>query len=311
MAPADCGTADMDTRSMAVGGGDDDNDDEDSGVSPNRVISIPKIVTFLVVIHLYFFRPTRESPAGVGGGGGGTAVAANGGAGGPMISNARPGVTAWRGFVEADPAALSAAPPKFLPLMARLDEPGKPVADVPFFLHCPKAGGTTVIHLLIEAYHFPSPVHVGISADIDALVAKRKVASAVNLWQKALRGPESRRHQHHQQPIVTPLFFDAQRLLERKHRGRMFTVLRHPVDRMHSLFYYLRMNPPWEKHGRDRSDLKNMTFAGNWVVGRRGERGRSALRTYVTPTPSGTTPMTKLYTLETPEIIRVLKYQRW
>ena len=42
----------------------------------------------------------------------------------------------------------------------------------------------------------------------------------------------------------------------------MFTVLRHPVHRLHSLFFYLRMNRPWEKHGKARTDLKNMRFIG-------------------------------------------------
>lgn len=246
----------MDSRSTATAG--DDYDDGDSGVSPRRVISLPKVVTFLVVINLWFFRPTDDRRAGSAAAA--AAAAATGDAdGGAPIGNAWP---AWGRLVAADPAALSAAPPTLLPLMARLDDAALPAADVPFFLHCPKAGGTTVTHLLITVYHFGSPRKVGTSADIDELVAARGARGPWHPWRK---GDEGRARQH-QQPIITPLFFDAQRLLEPEHRGRMFTVLRHPVYRLHSLFHYLRMNPPWEKHGRDRSDLKNMTFAGRWAL---------------------------------------------
>uniref|UniRef100_A0A7S0C679 Sulfotransferase domain-containing protein n=1 Tax=Proboscia inermis TaxID=420281 RepID=A0A7S0C679_9STRA len=58
--------------------------------------------------------------------------------------------------------------------------------------------------------------------------------------------------------IVTPYIFDANPVFDAKHRGRLFTVFRHPVDRAVSLFQYLQI-ADWEPT-YDPS-LKDMTIA--------------------------------------------------
>lgn len=45
--------------------------------------------------------------------------------------------------------------------------------------------------------------------------------------------------------IITPLVYDMANIFDANHRGRMFTMMRHPIDRVVSMFYYLQV-ATWE-----------------------------------------------------------------
>jgi len=56
--------------------------------------------------------------------------------------------------------------------------------------------------------------------------------------------------------IATPLFKESAGLFNDEHKGRYFTILRHPVERVASLFYYLQKDSSQGSH----PDFKNMTL---------------------------------------------------
>lgn len=70
--------------------------------------------------------------------------------------------------------------------------------------------------------------------------------------------------------IFTPYVPEAAVLFDSNHRGRFFTILREPVDRMISLYYYKRL-ATWE-HNYDPA-IKDQTledfiqtYGENWMV---------------------------------------------
>jgi len=57
--------------------------------------------------------------------------------------------------------------------------------------------------------------------------------------------------------IVIQHLYEAEKLFDPNHRGRLFAVFRHPVDRAISMFYYLQY-AKWEKYYHP--ELSNMTL---------------------------------------------------
>ena len=70
--------------------------------------------------------------------------------------------------------------------------------------------------------------------------------------------------------IFTPYIQEAAMLFDENHRGRFFTVLREPVDRMVSLYYYRRMatwEPNYDEKIKDMPIEEFVTTSGeNWMV---------------------------------------------
>lgn len=64
--------------------------------------------------------------------------------------------------------------------------------------------------------------------------------------------------------MFSPFIFETAELFDSNHRGRLFTVLRHPVERVISLYYFLRL---YDAKVRDHSMEDFMRTSGNnWMV---------------------------------------------
>lgn len=145
--------------------------------------------------------------------------------------------------------------------------------DVPVFWHVSKSGGTTMVDIFSTCLKFVVASEVGVLEGHDkdeklAVVELNEGLRYVNVDTTTSDGirraatmglvPSGMAD-----VIVTPLFFEAvDRLFassaEKKHRGRAFTVLRHPVHRAASMFYYLQ-NATWEETYDP--TLRNLTVA--------------------------------------------------
>ena len=109
-------------------------------------------------------------------------------------------------------------------MLSREDKDSK---QVPFYWHIPKAGGTQMEKLLNLVYELPTSV-LGDETDFN-YVCKNELVSRNIL-----------------QVVRSPRLDLADCLFKRDVRARMFTVMRHPVDRLVSLFYYQKV-ASWER----------------------------------------------------------------
>lgn len=70
--------------------------------------------------------------------------------------------------------------------------------------------------------------------------------------------------------IATPRLYDATKIFDDHHQGRLFTVVRNPIDRVTSLYYFLRMPDQTAAYalGVDKMTLEEFagTFSENWMV---------------------------------------------
>lgn len=141
-----------------------------------------------------------------------------------------------------------------------IDDPMPVVAkeggDTPLYWHILKSGGTTVKDWYSECYHLVEACEIGAlegHGDEDSLeiVEVNEGQHHVNVDTTVLPGIE-RAAKLELIPsrladiVFTPLLHESLDLLfSSEHRGRMFAMVRHPVDRVVSLFYYLQ-NADWE-----------------------------------------------------------------
>jgi hypothetical protein len=101
-------------------------------------------------------------------------------------------------------------------------------ADVPFFFHEPKAAGTTIETILVVKNKWKT-LPAGDLEDLAYIERSQALQRKIIAYLK------------------TPLLYDACAMLGRsKLRARAFTILREPVGRIVSLFWYLKYST-WEK----------------------------------------------------------------
>jgi hypothetical protein len=148
--------------------------------------------------------------------------------------------------------------------------PSRSSTLTPIFWHVPKSGGTTMKQLgsclgLIVAHQWGREDLSNQTASLDILERQNPYfnASYVNIDATSVQGMQ-RAHQlgfAEKQPaeaIFTPSVREAaEYLLDDDHPGAVFTLLRHPVSRAISLYYYLQM-AHWEKNYDP--ELKNVTL---------------------------------------------------
>lgn len=131
-------------------------------------------------------------------------------------------------------------------------------ATTPLFFHVPKASGTTIKDLYSDCYHLVEANHIGAQlphSQNDTLgvfepwAGRRYVnvdmASRDDIARaKALRFAES-----HVADLVftSSAFHPSVDLFDPSHQAAVFTVLRHPVERAVSKFFYLQ-DAYWETH---------------------------------------------------------------
>lgn len=160
--------------------------------------------------------------------------------------------------------------------------------DLPVFWHVPKSGGSTVKSIL-NCYRLILASEAGITnghgeenklAVVHITVGLNKPEFQypfVNIDSTTKAGLQRAKtlglaHSGLAEAMVTPFLYDANMLFDEQHRGRMFSIFRHPVERQVSLFYYLQY-ADWEPTYN--SQLANMTiedyaqsslFKSNWLT---------------------------------------------
>lgn len=149
--------------------------------------------------------------------------------------------------------------------------------ETPVFWHISKSGGTTVIDIFSKCFGFVVSSEVGVTeghgggeklevvelngdlryVNVDTTTEHGiERAKALNLAQSQLADV-----------IVTPLFEKCSTLFDAENKGRMFTTIRHPIDRAVSMFYYLQ-KANWEPTFDPK--LETMTLV-EWVLSGKAE----------------------------------------
>mmetsp|Transcript_2948 Transcript_2948/g.3460 ORF Transcript_2948/g.3460 Transcript_2948/m.3460 type:complete len:604 (-) Transcript_2948:95-1906(-) len=134
--------------------------------------------------------------------------------------------------------------------------------DVPVFWHIPKAGGSTIKDIMGTCHRLCMAAESGIYENHDkdtdikivgiggGKIDGTDATPFVNVDSTTIEGLERAKSMglgssELADAIVTPYIFDANALFDETHKGRLFTVFRHPVDRAVSLFSYLQI-ADWE-----------------------------------------------------------------
>ena len=168
-----------------------------------------------------------------------------------------------RGRLTASQVPLVAHPPdvKLLSLLSNFADAWEPrvPGDTPMFWHIPKSGGSRIkdvmggCHRLVQATEFGItdghggdaevaivyPAVPGVGADTDR-------SPFVNVDTTTLDGIERAKGMgfadaNLAQLVASPFLFETNDLFTRNHRGRLFSIFRHPIDRAVSMFHYVRV----------------------------------------------------------------------
>jgi hypothetical protein len=152
---------------------------------------------------------------------------------------------------------------------------------VGFYWQVPRCGGTTLKHILGTCLKRVQAART--SADYCDMntnklqTCKTKVGLFVNADPSDHGGIQRCEHMGLvpsgvADVIVSSRILHAATLFDPQHKGRLFTILRHPIERAVSTFYYLQ-NAYWERHYKP--ELKEMTLldyaalpdtANNWMT---------------------------------------------
>ena len=146
--------------------------------------------------------------------------------------------------------------------LADLTEPllpndGGTRTDLPVYWHVAKSGGTTMKELVGACYGLTLASEIGGNLvgqggkELRVVEARGKINNEymgrhINVDVTTEGGIQRAASLHLAQSgmadvLVSPLLHDvAANILSRSHRGRMFALFRHPIDRLVSLFYYLQ-----------------------------------------------------------------------
>ena len=142
--------------------------------------------------------------------------------------------------------------PASLQYLADLSVPYNILKDTPLFWHIPKAGGTSIKHMFSECYFglveaCESGVTEGHAED-----TKLQTITMENGWKFINVDLSSKKgifkaqtwdlvQSRQADVIVSPLLHEATSMLfSHSHKARLFLVIRHPLERVVSLFYYLQ-----------------------------------------------------------------------
>ena len=138
----------------------------------------------------------------------------------------------------------------------------------PFFWHIPKAGGTTVHQFAASCLRLCVASNIGVlfghaNDSTLHLIDTPSNLTYVNIDVTTPQGIERARTMGFvgsgsADIVISPLLHDvAERLFSPKHKAAAFTIMRHPVERSISMFYYLQ-DAYWEQTYRP--EFKNWTL---------------------------------------------------
>lgn len=126
--------------------------------------------------------------------------------------------------------------------------------DLPVYWHVLKSGGTTMKHIFCQCFNFVAATENGLAdgqdSDKDLNIIWKEGMSYVNVDTSTPHGIAKAKSLHLAQSgkvnvIITPLVHEIADIFDTQYQGRMFTMIRHPIDRVVSMFYYLQ-TATWE-----------------------------------------------------------------
>ena len=143
--------------------------------------------------------------------------------------------------------------------------------DIPFLWHIPKAAGSTMKMILSRCFGLRRPERKRYpeAAEIVGLYVNMDVSSITGIARAKDMGLASTGLM---ESLVTSYLHEGSTLFTPRRRGRLFTVMRHPIETAVSLFRYLGY-ATWERFYRE--DFANMTLEeyatspylmDNWVT---------------------------------------------
>ena len=164
-------------------------------------------------------------------------------------------------------------PPLLQKVFADVNDQPMELMDTAVFWLVPRSAGTTMKHVVTTCLGKVIATEVG-GADGHHLderleTIKKPHGLFVNVDTTTIQGIQHAKtvglvQSKMASVIYTPYIMDASNMFDVNHRGRFFTLLREPVDRIVSLYYYRRIN---EEYVKNQSLEAFAQSAGeNWMV---------------------------------------------
>jgi hypothetical protein len=154
------------------------------------------------------------------------------------------------GESNADSEQVIVKLPPALQYLANLDEPKQPT-DKALFWAVPRSGGSTVKSIVGHCFKLTIASEAGADATSNELtvITDLEGGKYINVNVATVKGIERAKQLNlaaspQLDLIATPFFFEASKqLFSNEHKGRAFTMLRHPIDRSASMYYFLTSDP--------------------------------------------------------------------
>jgi len=149
---------------------------------------------------------------------------------------------------------------------------------VPFFWHVPRAAGATINDILSICHRLRVATNIGIqeghNADTDLSLVNFEGQMYLNVDISTSEGIQRAVQMGFSSTnlvdvAISSLLHDSAPLFSPSKKGRIFTMFRHPVDRMVSMFYFMQDNV-WKEERTYNKELAEITIE-NYFLKRMGE----------------------------------------
>lgn len=170
------------------------------------------------------------------------------------ISSKTPQLNSAKTFKGLGAPAFGEAPPAGVvldPALGNLADLVDPLSksDIPFYLHIPRSGGLTVQRILGQCFGLVQTSDIatkmGNEGETLEIIHSPSVGSIVNVDTYSPDGIARARVKGLTSSglvgsIASPNLYEASSLFATDHRGRMYLMIRHPVERAVSYFHYIQ-----------------------------------------------------------------------